>query len=114
MAGNVYHALAIGHHGDASFGQLVLHRTDGNLVARNLTAGKKHHVAADKFEWVIFVGNARQGCARFALPARGQYQHFTTRKAHGAVEIDKLGQIFEIAVVLRHFDNSVERPSGNA
>ena len=63
---------------------------------------------------MIFLRNARQGGARLALPAGRDDEQFAARQTHRGVEIHRLWKIEQIAIVLRHRDDAVERAPGNA
>ena len=114
MAGHMNHALPVGHHRDPARCQLVLYRSDADLVARDLAAREQHHITAHKFERVVFVGDPGQGRALFALPPGRKYQQIAARQAHCSIEIDRVGEVGQIAIRLRHLDDPVEGAPGHA
>ena len=68
-------ALAAAHQHDAAFGELVLDRTDRDLITGALPAGEQDHISRRQFDLVVALGYARERRARLTLPAGGDDQH---------------------------------------
>ena len=63
---------------------------------------------------MIILRNTRQRRAGFPLPACRKDQDLAAGQRHRGVEIDRLREIGEIAILLRHIDNAIERATGHA
>jgi hypothetical protein len=111
---DVDQALPVGDERDVRRGQPVLDAADGDLVAGDLAAGKQHDIA--RFQGDRVIDPRRSAPApRAVRPARRSPRSALRRAAgHRRVEIDRVGQVLEIARGLAGGDDPVERAPGNA
>ena len=63
---------------------------------------------------MVALRDPRQSSTRLALSAGGEDHHFAPRQVHGHGEIDRFGQVLQVAARLSCSDDPVERAPGDA
>ncbi len=98
--------IALGQHGDAARGEIVLEPEDRELVARNDARGEDHRVAlAERNVRMLAGGDARERGARLALAPGAEIEDAVSGQARGVVLGPDAGEIAEVAGVLRRLDH---------
>jgi hypothetical protein len=114
MAGDVDLRLAVGDHPDAPRGKLVLDPADGDLVAGDLLRREDDEIPFRHAQLVLAEGDPGERGAALALAAGGDDHDVARRKLHRRVEVDRLGEVGQIADALGDPQDTVERAAGDA
>ena len=95
-------------------GELVLDPADGDLVAGDLLGREDDEIALRHAQFVLAEGDPGERGAALALAAGGDDHDVARRQLHRRVEVDRLGEIGQIADALGDPEDPVERAAGDA